>query len=242
VLFIGWTLQERLLPKRIVHYAKDQTYWECDQILHSEDGFVFTNEFFNLSTLLKTQGIRGTQHGGVGESVRFTVDGLYEGIRWKGGWISLVQDYSRRQLTVPHDKLPALAGLARILAEKTGDDYFAGVWAAHIFEDLFWRVYLREETFNSGVPLKGKVIGKASKPATYRAPSWSWASIDAPLQFISLGCKDLVARVIHCETTPSENDRYSSVKDGRLVIEVSCYLPYLSSELVAPVSTHRHHP
>lgn len=191
-------------------------------MIRSEDGFCIGNEFFSLPTLLYTQMIRDEQHGAERKGVSFAPEPHPEGgIRWRGGWIGLVQDYSRRKFTVPLDKLPALSGLARIVAERTNDRYFAGLWASHIYEDLFWRVYVQEETFIDSVPLKGEVIGEARKPAEYRAPSWSWASIDAPVRFITLAYKDLVARVVKCETTPSGIDPYGRVKDGRLVIEVS---------------------
>lgn len=212
------------MPSRVIHYARDQIYFECDSMIQSEDGFCFGNEFFSLQTLLYTQRIRHEQHGALHEGVNFTVEtDSAEGIRWRGGWIGLVQDYSKREFTVPLDKLPALSGLAKIVAEGTGDRYFAGLWASHIYEDLFWRVRVQEETFHNAVPLKREVIRKARKPTEYRAPSWSWASIDAPVRFIALAYKDLVARFVECETTPSGIDPYGRVKDGRLVIEVSLY-------------------
>jgi hypothetical protein len=65
--------------------------------------------------------------------------------RWKYGWLWLVGEYSRRKLTYPEDKLSALSGLAGLLAKETRDTYLAGIWANHLPEDLFWRVYAREE-------------------------------------------------------------------------------------------------
>jgi hypothetical protein len=32
----GWILQERALSRRIIHFAKMQTYWECGEGIHSE--------------------------------------------------------------------------------------------------------------------------------------------------------------------------------------------------------------
>lgn len=34
----GWTLQEFLLSRRIVHYGKEQIYWECQLLSRAEDG------------------------------------------------------------------------------------------------------------------------------------------------------------------------------------------------------------
>jgi hypothetical protein len=37
----AWTLQERLLAPRVLHYASDQMYWECREGIIAEDGATF---------------------------------------------------------------------------------------------------------------------------------------------------------------------------------------------------------
>lgn len=37
------------------------------------------------------------------------------------------------------DKLPALSGVARLLANATGDEYVAGLWKSTMPFDLLWR-------------------------------------------------------------------------------------------------------
>lgn len=71
------------------------------------------------------------------------------GIRWHGGWLSLVENYSKRRLSYAEDKLTAIAGVARMITEETGDLYFAGLWARRFIEDLHWRVYNQEEHFEN---------------------------------------------------------------------------------------------
>ncbi|KAH7366605.1 heterokaryon incompatibility protein-domain-containing protein [Pyrenochaeta sp. MPI-SDFR-AT-0127] len=221
----GWTLQERLLPSRIIHYAQDQMYYQCDRYMQSEDGFSFDNTLFSLDLLMQRQMIRFQDHG-VGEESASFIPGTHspsKGGRWDGGWLSLIQDYSQRKLTVSDDKLPALSGLVRILANAKGDRYFAGLWAKHLPEDLFWRIYPQEESFEATVPIKGRVLGDVKKPEKYRAPSWSWAYLDAPVRFLPLTYKSLVCRVINCSTTPSGADEYGRVKAGKLVLEGPVY-------------------
>ncbi|KAF2182126.1 HET-domain-containing protein, partial [Zopfia rhizophila CBS 207.26] len=223
-MYPGWTLQERLLPSRIVHYCRDQMYFECKAKIQSEDGFSFTNIFFSLETLVRTQMIRHRDHGRPPNYLNFsfrTLPDIKRGVRWNGGWLSLVENYSQRELTVAQDKLSAIAGIARILGERTQDRYFAGLWAAHFYEDLCWRVYAQDENYSGTTPVKGKILGKAVRPSDYRAPSWSWASLDAPIRFVAMAYSLLVARVVKCEITPSGMDPYGKVKGGRLVIEVS---------------------
>ncbi|KAK8849144.1 HET-domain-containing protein [Apiospora arundinis] len=95
-----------------------------------------------------------------------------------------------RRLTRDTDKLPALAGLAaQFRAYKYATcprqqqyEYVAGLWwcgsstsdDTELPQGLLWL----------GDPLPGKSL---SRPAVYRAPSWSWAAVDGPIQFHGSG-------------------------------------------------------
>lgn len=231
----AWTLQERLLSPRIIYYTKDQMYFECESILRSEDGSSFLDTNFNMKRLLATQLIAFEDHGLPRDSGISFIAGRSAGSfpispigRWEGGWLMLIEDFSKRKLTKPQDKLPALSGLARAIAQETNDRYLAGLWANHLIEDLHWRVYAQEENEdNVGCDghghrvVKGKIIGDIKKPDKYRAPSWSWASLDAPVRFIPLNYSLLVARVLRCSTTPAGPDAFGMVSDGKLDIQVS---------------------
>lgn len=60
--------------------------------------------------------------------------------RWEDAWFSLVENYSARQLTKEQDKLPALSGLSRSIATRTGDTYCAGLWRSHIIFGMYWEL------------------------------------------------------------------------------------------------------
>ncbi|KAK1847396.1 heterokaryon incompatibility protein [Colletotrichum chrysophilum] len=47
-------------------------------------------------------------------------------------WYEIIWDYSNRLLSEESDKLPGLAGLAKTLANMTGDEYVAGLWKRDI--------------------------------------------------------------------------------------------------------------
>lgn len=86
------------------------------------------------------------------------------------GWRYLVRAYSRCHLTCPLDKLPALSGLAKVYRRHLKDDYLAGLWRGDLLRGMLWhRVGVSEH-----------------EPALteYRAPSWSWASVDGPVSHI----------------------------------------------------------
>jgi hypothetical protein len=82
-----------------------------------------------------------------------------------------VRDYSRRSLTYPEDKLPAIAGIASRVNTVLNDTYIAGHFKSSLPESLLWHI-----DGDSGLL---KDVQK------YRAPSWSWASMDCHIRFLS---------------------------------------------------------
>ncbi|KAF7349379.1 Het domain protein [Mycena sanguinolenta] len=87
-------------------------------------------------------------------------------------WDNIVHNYTGRRVTQIEDKLIALAGLAsRFSARWKMGPYLAGLWRNNLQHDLLWHV-----------------VGGAqeSRPDGYRAPSWSWASVEGPVQAAKL--------------------------------------------------------
>jgi hypothetical protein len=81
-------------------------------------------------------------------------------------WYLAVSTYSKRHLAFPSEKLPAMAGIASRIQAITHDTCLAGHWHRELERSLFWTC------------LTGYT---SSRVKPYRAPSWSWASIDGPL-------------------------------------------------------------
>lgn len=230
----SWCLQERWLSPRKLHFGKMQVYFECVLDFLAEDGSRYESfRHCNLALLVALEKRSSSLDGIPKDSGVSMVEGFFQHLpkvgRWAGGWIDLVQDFTSRKLTYETDKLPALAGLARYLAEKTGDAYLAGLWRNHLLEDLFWRVYLRQEdTYtpegNGGMPGQpekyGKELSKLSIPAQWRAPSWSWASLDTRVLFLQLNFRHIVATIVASMTEPETADPYSTLKSGWLKIRV----------------------
>jgi hypothetical protein len=232
----AWTLQERLLAPRTLHYGSHQVFWECALGLWAEDGTPFPNVFFTLDGVLAKQRIPWEHHGlpvqGAGMNL---VEGLYHNTprhgRWDGGWLALVQNYSRRAITKPDDKLPAIAGLARVIADRSGDKYLAGLWYSHLEEDLCWRVYAREEmhmvrSADSTEPAPqvwGKKFTDIGAPERYRAPSWSWASVDAGVLFVQMNFDHIVAAFEGGYVEPVGEDMFGRLKAGWIQLRVSLH-------------------
>ncbi|KAK3388051.1 heterokaryon incompatibility protein-domain-containing protein [Podospora didyma] len=91
-------------------------------------------------------------------------------------WTDIVEEYSRLEFTVAEDRLVALAGLAEAAAqrrrqrggenEEGRDGYLAGLWTRDLRTEMLWMSVFRREAIK-----------------TYVAPSWSWASVTASIQY-----------------------------------------------------------
>ncbi|KAK3897632.1 heterokaryon incompatibility protein-domain-containing protein [Staphylotrichum tortipilum] len=77
-------------------------------------------------------------------------------------WPQMVAEYSPLQLTFGSDKLPAFSGLADYVGRRGEDRYLAGLWRGSLLVDI-----------PDGV----------GRTPPYRAPTWSWASIDWRVQY-----------------------------------------------------------
>jgi hypothetical protein len=93
-------------------------------------------------------------------------------------WCALVQAYSQRLLSVQTDKLPAISGVAALVAQKgRGDVYLAGIWKNSLLKGLGW---FPKRTATAR-PLEADLWPPPS--ADLGIPSWSWAAHDGPITF-----------------------------------------------------------
>ncbi|KAJ9615890.1 hypothetical protein H2200_001967 [Cladophialophora chaetospira] len=145
----AWTLQEWLLSRRTVHITSEQIFWECQERGFGEDGSSF-DQSFSSRVFLPPAGI----------SPKPDLTQMLS--RWKG----VVDAYSQRKLFATSDKLPALAGLAHQFQQLTDASYLAGMWREEMPLGLLWTVQT------------SSLVETGRSAPEWRAPSWSWASID----------------------------------------------------------------
>lgn len=166
----AWVLQEMLLTSRVVHFARDQMYWQCSSRLKSED------ELLNETSTNDAQGIlhsssSSKDHLWVQSRIFGLFGNLTSNIHWFSSdisrdlWWTVVEDYSRRQITRCSDKLPALAGLVEFFHARTGETPLAGLWEHDLPFGLLWH----GQTCVGGNALAN-------------LPSWSWASLNGPVE------------------------------------------------------------
>jgi hypothetical protein len=102
-------------------------------------------------------------------------------------WYKCVSDFSKRRLTQASDKLAAIAGLASKFCEIENVKYIAGLWDRDLFYGMTWRKYgPREWCEEPWLYLAATADLNLSAdlfvpPSEYRAPSWSWASVNGSI-------------------------------------------------------------
>ena len=99
-------------------------------------------------------------------------------------WFGTVQDYSQRKLTYGKDKLIALSGLAHDYAEREQrGKYAAGLWEVDMPSALLWRTHQYPPDMSQAI--NADPCLPPQRPSAYRAPSWSWASVDGHIIYDS---------------------------------------------------------
>jgi hypothetical protein len=190
----GWVCQERILSPRILHYTGTQLFWECRQTLLAEDNLrpwtVWSNQPGTVCGLARN--LYGTTSDPVGRANLLSI--------WYNSVVS--QSYSRRKLTLPDDKLTAISGVARAFGRHFLSSYLAGLWLL----DLPWGLSWRRR-------------GTGTRPKEYRAPSFSWASLDAPVEWPLLsGTLKPRINVLGVDTKHAGSDPYGRVTSSMLTI------------------------
>lgn len=127
-------------------------------------------------------------------------------------WYKTVQLYSTCQLKYRDDKLPALAGLARLFQAQLGDEHFAGLWKGDLAHGLSW---MRIQEPGHGPNSKFTKDGAGVDAVWSRFPSWSWASCNYPIRRYGSRCvpEPSILDIIEDLDTPGQS---SEVPKGRL--------------------------
>jgi hypothetical protein len=170
----GWTFQERFLSNRVVFWTGLGLWWDCGSFLSSEydtDDYIVDDDRFRPNLLQRLSTEKLTNHV----------------------WFKQLTQFSGCKFTVPTDRLIALSGMAKriqmILDGRTASSkhvsappeprlplsipitYLGGVWSNYVKRSLVW--YSRAE--------------RNRRHQVYVGPSWSFLSIDGPVEWRQTG-------------------------------------------------------
>ncbi|KAI1622515.1 heterokaryon incompatibility protein-domain-containing protein [Exophiala viscosa] len=121
-----------------------------------------------------------------------------------GNWHQLVKMYSPKRLTYSSDKLLAIGGLARQYMARNRlreEEYLAGLWKPQLPHALLWRVE------------------QGRRPPKYRAPTWTWASIDGEVKYPepAQSTRETCVEVLNLDMR-YKSDRFGMVEAGKMKV------------------------
>ncbi|KAH7140159.1 heterokaryon incompatibility protein-domain-containing protein [Dactylonectria estremocensis] len=221
----AWALQERLLAYRILHFASDQLFFECNSHFVSEDGVIVPgrwNSMYQGPEPSFTQIARMSRQSEVHQL-----------------WYFILEDFTGRNMTLETDQLPAISGLAsliggRLSAERAADGgndttanikYVAGLWSDALVEGLGWQS-LGKKRDSYHLPDELTLSGQPG----YIAPTWSWASYGRRSAHgtTRLGWVDVAMATSWSVTLKNEQNPFGEVTDGWISLRAPLLKLHLS--------------
>lgn len=158
----GWVFQETLVSAATLRCMSEGMQWECCSACYRTDG-----SSTSRGGALYPVKSQGDKEGWADIVVKGRSESPSEP-KPTYTWNQYVSEFSRRRLSEPKDKLPAVAGIAARFSYMFNLTYAAGLWREHFLSGLTWGC-----SSSSQMPAK----------RLDRAPSWSWASMDGPVTY-----------------------------------------------------------
>lgn len=203
----AWTLQEAILSTRTIFFTSQEMRWECNTCRHCQCGKL--SKYYPAA--LDPEEVQYELYRTWRLNEYFPATSVEEAYTQ---WFIMYTTYAQRILTNDRDRLVALGGLARRFAEimeaKFGraEQYLAGIWRGSLPSDLLWCIEFRGMS---------KIQNRRyERPRVWRAPTWSWASMEADVTRYSF--RDLQSRiqVLDASTDLAGSDLFGQVKAGPL--------------------------
>jgi hypothetical protein len=213
----AWTLQETFLSPRKLYFGTERLLWVCASETVPDGGFL------TPADRAQWMDLSGRSNSGLRERDGNIKEGL------PSEWTFALELYSARELSVAEDKLPAISAIAAYIHECTQWQYLAGLWRQRLLQCLPWR---RSPSAN----------GPPRNCQQWRAPSWSWASIDAGVFYHNTDfASEPLATVEACTSEALHaTNPFGQVKDAEIVVRGPlCPVYFLSGNRVAIIESAR---
>jgi hypothetical protein len=212
----GWVLQERILARRILHFCRNQVFFECHELDACElfpnglpETWIFQSRKLGAPSSGHFKRLDPELDGGwLRETKSMNRLKSESALNIFSVWAELVETYSSLTLTKWEDKLVAFSGIAKMMNELLADDYLAGLWKRQLPYHLLWS--------------RRQDGGLKTEPMIYIAPSWSWASVQAPVTLhpVTDGqSEDILIDVIDTETYVDGKDVTGTVFGGYIKLK-----------------------
>ncbi|CAK1359297.1 unnamed protein product [Cercospora beticola] len=124
-------------------------------------------------------------------------------------WRDVISQFSRRKLTFEQDVFAAVSGLASMWHDKRQSEgrYLAGLWEADLLRGLLWVCADNSEGM------------EVLRPTRYLAPSWSWASVRRPVDWLPSvrERKAYHASILDVVCVTTTGDTFGKVSNGSFI-------------------------
>jgi hypothetical protein len=202
----GWVLQEQALARRTLHYTAAEMSWDCATSLQCECTCL-AEEVERSSSTMQLRACKLMMQN---------PDKLLRS-QWtqKSMWPNFVELFTQRCLTYDTDRLHAMSGIAAMISSSQESCYLAGLWKGEFPLNLLWRTKADYHTSKTIV---------SRRQQSYYAPSWSWASVTGPVEYIALPGRsynfDLDPRldIIEAACTPIGSNPYGPAQFSYLKV------------------------
>ncbi|RYP75208.1 hypothetical protein DL771_002533 [Monosporascus sp. 5C6A] len=159
----GWTMQERVLSRRVLVFMPEQVYWVCREATFCEESY-FENDLLRFNRF----------HEGATElTLRRPFRNFYEPdndqIRFWKTYQNLVASYTRRSFTYQGDVFDGFLAILQGLSAVSGDEFVWGLPRSHFEQGLLWTSFtgvLRRKELST--------LPMTSMRDNVPFPSWSW--------------------------------------------------------------------
>ncbi|KAJ3546859.1 hypothetical protein NM208_g1797 [Fusarium decemcellulare] len=142
----GWYLQELLLSPRILHWTPHFLLLQCRSGYFLEG----SQERFSIA------------HDSLHSDPRKFLEIPDDKLLTAKGWPTLLEFFSRMDLSYPKDRLYAIDGIARLISQRLDTKYFYGIFGCSLAQGLAWHY--------------PKFPYRPNVPRQPEFPTWCWAS------------------------------------------------------------------
>ena len=204
----GWVCQERWLAPRQISFHSNQAFWECSKVKVCEAFPSWEDKVDHAGNPSSQRRTPQPCNKSLALPHIHTVD---QRDMSSFSWRALVESYTTCTLTEEQDKLIAIQGLVNIYKSLLADDYLAGLWRKQLPSGLIWST-------RNGLQANGE---PAYRPDAYRAPSWSWASVEGIVELLAESSPEgekwvELCQVLEAKTTPLGEESTGQVNDGHI--------------------------
>ncbi|KAF2468783.1 HET-domain-containing protein [Lindgomyces ingoldianus] len=224
----GWTMQEGLLPSRLLHFTASQMIWKCCEEEKFERGVTKSVNDMVSDTLARSDDIS------FGSAWFWTLDSFMKFKRFPSHlptnpdypllsdpntfhlWYDLVEEYTPRRFTKISDRLVAISGLARIFGSIIRThEYVVGLWKPDLIRGLLW--------YTEGSMLIPRQSVDSMRSSYSNFPSWSWASVGYEIVKFRQKSSDILTSLSQVESVSIEltdqSQPFGNVKGGKITIK-----------------------